>query len=1242
MKVVDIVRLTEHKSNSAIQVQQCLSDDTLLSGYAMTDSAAKVFDHISEAVLPQATADQRAINIYGSYGSGKSHLAVVLSRLLRDGATDPGFSSLISRLENSSAKFGKLGQKLTSTFLAQADKDSKPYFVINLYAVSASSITEQLIEALVYELDKDPEINTSEILPTTQHEVCLQRIKEIESYANYIEKDFGSLGLYEHISYFNLNELKSGLEKNEPDSLDAFQIWHKAIMFGQPFDPIKYGGADLIKIFFHAGEQLNKLFGYAGILIIWDEFGSCLEDLHFSTERNLLEEVSHLQKFIETVCAPAIGHTIFVAVTHVTFQEYSQRMGLPITLDAAFEKIAGRLNGNRPFKVQLSAGEEEGYHLIGMQREWTDIGKKLRDESGEKKANLVDSCRNLEVFSRLSPSLNTLVEDVYPLHPTTALTLFQLSKLSQASRTALSFLRLQKDSVFERLIEEKLWGNEQIRIDSIVDYFEDELSSKDNYKLDFSLFKKATNALVGNIDDVEQRSKILSLLFLSNILGDSFKPTEEFLSCALYDTNSSSMLISHLEFLSNLGIIWKNRNNGFWQLASDSTININDIINAKVKEISSNSTSIYDLFLKNSDLRETFLPPLGICNFAANKQGIVHSYDVMITKPNEHSFLKSSEGTSATVKLVFGESNYSYIDIQQSIQKSEEVNEVYFWLPNHNLNSVTQVIDGKSITLKQFLISYLACQDILTEEALNDSGRVQILSKSEFFRISAINLLHDAFGSSGLMSNKTQIFKLGIHEVIDVDSWFSLNKLILNSLEATYSHPVSVRAANVNVLSDMKPYKKSLIIDIVERILSFNDNCNYHTKYLGEEKVTSELSALVNGVLGVNGFIKLTVDGARLAKVNELSENVSELINSLTKKLTAKKKDGINIYDVAYKLTLPPYGIPRNVMPMFMAFAIRDCLSSLKWSGCQNTSIKDFSQKLVEGCFKFNVSLRYAEFTPIQKILLSEAANVYDISYSTSNKGLLNTESYDQVAKGLLDILKSTPESVLANHKVKKEVSNFIRNTKKIGVSTHESIIEFVKLLEIRDVDRTSTSLILKRIVEFKQILEKASDELLYQIHDELKKFDALQSDIDKWGLLEQQETLYSKLVIGYSKESVFDSNVLKNLIEKTLNVTFGQFTENNFQKLKIELDGLFNAISKFVMPSTSTSTSTSTSGQIKVVDVSSAADLSQIINCDRKNELESMINIIWPTIQNNTKTLDEVEYLIAVIHNKGKESYGC
>ncbi|MDO6639756.1 DUF6079 family protein [Shewanella sp. 5_MG-2023] len=1242
MIVENVVKLTDQKTSSAIQVGQSLQDDSLLSGYAMTDSAAKVFNHISEAVLPQASADQRAINIYGSYGSGKSHLAVVLSRLLRDGATDPGFASFISRLENSSTKFGPLADKLTSTFLGRTDTDAHPYFVLNLYAVEAPSIAEQLIGALVSELEKYSEIDSTKVLPTTQHEVCLKRINEIESFLTYEEKDFYTLGIKDS-SYFNLDELKRALEDCDPDSLESFQKWHKAVTMGQLFDPLKHGGADLIEVYLHAGEQLAKHHGYAGILVVWDEFGSCLEDFEYNPDRNLLDEVVQLQRFVESTCSPKVGHTIFVGVTHVTLQEYSQRLGFDekSPKGAAFEKIAGRFNGNHPFGIRLSAGEKEGYHLIGMQREWTEEGKVLREQSQENKQHLITACRSLDSFAKLSQSLETLVDEVYPLHPTTALTLFNLSKLSQASRTALSFLKLHKDEIFYREVGSSIWTSELVRIDAIVDYFSDELSSKNEYKLAFQNYSKSVNSLVGSSDEIKQQTQILSLLFLSSVLGEALKPTEEFLSCALYDSTSSMTLHGHLESLRLLGVVWQNDVNKFWQLAGDSSLNIDQLIRDKVNEFPHRARSVHDILIYQPDLRETFLPTLGEFELAPNQDGIIHSYNVLMAIPDEKNFFKPNLNASATIKLVFADSGHANLEIESNIAE-ENSDELYFWLPNQSLNSASKRIGEQSYQLPNVLSSYWACTEILSGESVSGSARIQVEIKSEFFRSIAKDLILDAFGAQGLQKGVTKVLKAGSTGKVEIKSWMALNRIIVKGLASKYTHPVSVRAANVNILSTLKPYKKEMLSDIVERVLSFDSNNSYQTKYLGHKEnsqglCTSEAGAIMNGVVSLNSLIKPTVDGFRLARPEELKDGTGELVSELQKALTAKKQDGIKVYDIATKYNRAPHGVPRTVLPIFMAFAIRDVLTSLKWSGCPTMATKDFAKKLVEECYKQSNTLRYADFNARQKMLLREAAKIYDISYSKNSRGLLTIESYEKIAKAFVLKLKDVPDSVLSSDDVSASIKKFIQNLKRVGVSTHETIVEFIKVIEIQTSDDGSE--IFNKLASFKELFERANDAILYQIRDKLDPFNSLKSENYKWQLISSTGTTLSRLVVAYSNITTVDAKSLKVLIEKELSISFDKYTETDLQRTLAGLETLFETASNFVPSRPEPEQEVEQKQEIEQ-EVEQEPD----INVDRKSELSAMVEMIWPLIEGHglkPQTLDEIEFFVGQLRDKGKQGYG-
>src|SRR5690606_2950335 len=129
---------------------------------------------------------------------------------------------------------------------------------------------------------------------------------------------------------------------------------------------------------------------YGGIVVLWDEFGNALEDLIGNPARNAGQEIISLQKFVETVCEPDKGHTFFVGVTHVSFQEYGDRTHASEVVKEGLEKISGRFN--KPFKIELNASEKDGYHLLGMQKTWTERGRQLLGEEQTTKAKLLEVC----------------------------------------------------------------------------------------------------------------------------------------------------------------------------------------------------------------------------------------------------------------------------------------------------------------------------------------------------------------------------------------------------------------------------------------------------------------------------------------------------------------------------------------------------------------------------------------------------------------------------------------------------------------------------------------------------------------------------------------------------------------------------------------------------------------------------------------------------------------------------------
>jgi antitoxin component HigA of HigAB toxin-antitoxin module len=239
----------------------------------------------------------------------------------------------------------------------------------------------------LYDEVKRRGVNPAEILPATEYDVCIKRFEEIcRNSPELANTDLSQWNLHQ---YLTTAYLLDALKSHDPDSLEIFKHWHKAVCLGSEFNPVNEGGSNFISAYAEAGKNLAEKHSFAGILIVWDEFGGALEDLLRNPNRNASGEILDLQRFVQTVCSPAQGHTIFIGLTHVSFPEYGDRMNCDQALKSRLETIFGRF---KSFKIELSAAESEGYHLLGMQKSWNDYGKAQLNQFRANQENVVGVC----------------------------------------------------------------------------------------------------------------------------------------------------------------------------------------------------------------------------------------------------------------------------------------------------------------------------------------------------------------------------------------------------------------------------------------------------------------------------------------------------------------------------------------------------------------------------------------------------------------------------------------------------------------------------------------------------------------------------------------------------------------------------------------------------------------------------------------------------------------------------------
>lgn len=1145
-QLADVIQIKKTQTDAAIVVERSLDSLNLIESFAPTKASVKVLNHVCAAALPNATQEQRAINLFGNYGSGKSHLAVVLAQLLRDGSDCEAFSGLFERLSN----FGEttLASDLKNTFLAKDDPDAKPYLLVSLYGSETPSLAAKLMEGLYEALERHPYLNHESILPKTEYDVAIQRFDEIVSKTPTLADTELSRELA--IDYATTQEMRLYLQQHKYEALDVFKKWHQEVCHGALFNPANEGGKNFIEAYLEAGKNLAEQHHFGGIVVLWDEFGFALEDLLGTRQSTALQEIIALQKFVETVCKPASGHTIFIALSHVSFPEYAERMGSSEAVKGTLERIDGRFN--RPFKIELSVSESEGYHLLGMQRTWTDQGQQLLAAAHERKEQLAQLCGKLPLFSKLGTQVSEVLNEIYPLHPMTAAGLFALSAFAQANRTALTFFRDNAKRFLDRpLSNEGLFWQEQIRLPELVSYYIDKI--KEKKAADWERYERARGKIPADWmpEQRQQKQDLLAVCLLADLLGENFQATETFLSLALYDRETDETLIQDLLWLKEAGLLWKDELTQQWRLSGDTGVDIEALIAEQLPSF--HDDNLQKLFKQHPIMQEDLLPQIGEHELEPSACGIVRSYSVDLLRL---PFVgrKLNPLLSGQVYLVLANNAEDVVQIKNKIQEMT-TDTVYFWLPLCGISAESVNIEGTLYKLGTLLCRYLALEFLLKQKTNSDELCRQLTAKGEKVRQEALNILCTLFGRDGLKAGKSQIFKAGSLEPIPCGSWYELRHELAKSIQNMYPQEVPIRANNMNKLSDESYTGRQIVLDIVQRILSFTDNEAFKNDLLGH-KETSEPAAIIDGVLGANNLFIQRATGWDIKKIDETTGHTHTLLKHIHDTLLRKRESEYEVRKLREGLIKPPYGIPACNLAILTAVAMRSDVKKLRWVGSNKET--EFAKNL-SNAFNENseLKLRLLSFNPKQLVILGAISDYFGMEKTAEQSG---DEFAADCAFKLRDFVKVQPDELKKSRSLQEktqELVKFFNNPFK----TQQEIADYV--IELLGIERESLTETSNKINSLLKILlddfAEVADARRYELEQSWQDFcvsipehtDLLQS-LGHDSANEQAKAV-AKLLSDKSETNA-------NLISATLlNKSFEQCDDKDIGKCQGILESLVN-----------------------------------------------------------------------------------
>lgn len=514
---------------TAVNLLQEQEDLAKADSFAPTQEAAEVLFDIERQMEPQA--GRRARLITGTYGTGKSHLALVLAHLYRGHGNQ--LPHVLGRLqEKFPGRYDQLQQQLNRI------SPDRPYLVVLMEGYTdefEATLVRGLHQALL-------RMEWTDLVPRTRFYAAAQRLTDLQQdpEARTRLERVCSL-IYGDTVDSLIRKLESG--NAQSNDLHAFEKIHQQVCFNAEFFAEK--SMDAVETYQEIAQKLIEGGRALGIVVIWDEFGQFMEQV---VRDPASRQALAIQRFAEACQNSRENQLHLYLITHRTLKSYVARLREERRLsqqalksqEEEFEKVSGRFQ-----EFVMESQTQEQYGLINdaliQQRAagWEEFVRQhdssfeiLTDEAF--RANLLTDLN----FRKLR---EIVVEGCYPLAPaSTAMLPAVAETVAQNQRTLFTFICSNDNYTVAQFVEstpipapgEPL---PLIFCDRIWDYFEQQIREDQYGRKTYQRYRSALATLGANAD--EESRKLIKILALLDLLrevgrGMDFPANEELIFLA--------------------------------------------------------------------------------------------------------------------------------------------------------------------------------------------------------------------------------------------------------------------------------------------------------------------------------------------------------------------------------------------------------------------------------------------------------------------------------------------------------------------------------------------------------------------------------------------------------------------------------------------------------------------------------------------------------------------------------------
>lgn len=1041
---MDYTKLVTKRGQYKYSVNICfdLRDEERIAGFIPNVTTTEIFREYLGGMI-RGNSDIHSRILYGSYGTGKSHLLTVMGAILGhinlEGEGFKNFAKLIEKYD-----------KELAADIRKFAKEKKPYLVVPVY-----SDYDDFGKCISFSLKKELDRNNIQVTFKGFFDEALVLVKKWNA-----GKESSS----------RLEEVCKRQKKTVEDLINGLSAYDASYerIFNKIYSGMSYGAAfnstagNLIDNMNYANEAIKDK--YRGIVLVFDEFGRYVEDYG---EVLKVKSVQDLAEY----CDHSDYNNHLILVSHKQLSMYTSTMKKSISDE--WKKVEGRFKA-----TSINIKYDQCLSLIGNIIPKNNTHWRPFKNHFEKNLNdLYSQAWDFKGFM-LPPETDggSAFEDGYPLHPITLFALDRLSKkVAQNERTFFTYLAGdEENTLFSQLKNYDKNEFHFVGLDAIYDYFELNIKS---FKTDdsYAVYKKLQIALnkLGT-DKKGYQTKILKTIAVISIISDTdvLIADRDTLVCVV-DGNQKDVAAA-IDDLEKKKIIKYMRQYGYYDYFDSSIFDLEKMIEDKLPGINDEmvvrilNEKFADFALYPYRYNETyFINRVFIPAFATKGE---------LTKKSFHNTLpKYYDGTVIFV-----------LDDQADEKEYAQMT----GLPRRAL----LVVNGKSKAVEEEVKRYIALQYFYSKKdelAEDDPTVVNELALYLSEQVAIVDELIRKWRT--LRDPGTFVMNNGI--LIGIASEKKLSDVLSDIMDAAFDKTPMINndlLTKNNLTGAIRLARKKAI----ECIMGQDDI------YDGCPTLSPEFNIL-RAALSKTGIVanntvreenRVAKDAMYYLPDERHTVSGNPVMNAIQRKLRKTGSERLALSDLYEMLKAEPYGLRDGVIPVLLAYALRDYQNvSLYFHGNEHSYteeelVKALSEpenytlficnwKEEESAYIEGLEKLFADYLPKGDGLnrLEELFQAINTHYASITKSARTTEVYvSDLAKQYRDIL---------NISYKDYNAFFFSVLPQLNADLHELVLQVGNIKE--ELESVEEKLYVRVLRVIKQVFDlDDSDDLMQYLQN--------------------------------------------------------------------------------------------------------------------------------------------------------------